>query len=92
MIAGVLGVTLALTLSGMVDASAAPKRTTRQDATSQAQAAHARASQQDEAGVPAQSGNGSNGDLRGYSERPNGMCWERQGGGGQDLSGFWKKC
>jgi hypothetical protein len=92
MLAGVLGVTLALTLSGMVDASAAPKRTSRQDATSQSQArtAHARASQ-DETGA-AQSGDNGNANLRGYSERPNGMCWERQGGGGQDLSGFWKKC
>lgn len=31
--------------------------------------------------------------LSGYSARPAGMCWERLGGGGQDISsGYWGKC
>jgi hypothetical protein len=34
-----------------------------------------------------------NGSLSGYSARPAGMCWERLGGGGQDISsGYWAKC
>src|SRR5262245_33093451 len=38
---------------------------------------------------PADNGSTS---MPGYSARPNGMCWTREGGGGQDLSGFWGPC
>ncbi len=30
--------------------------------------------------------------LPGYSARPPGMCWNREGGGGQELSGNWAPC
>src|SRR4051812_39235246 len=87
-LAGVLGIAVALSLSATAASLAASKQTKRHHAP--AHTAHARASQ-DEMGA-AQPGDNGTANLRGYSQRPNGMCWEREGGGGQDLSGFWKKC
>jgi hypothetical protein len=39
--------------------------------------------------------NPSNGDIQtvpGYYPRPPGMCWQRQGGGGQENNGYWVPC
>ena len=55
-------------------------------ATARARAPAAAPTQQSQ---PQQSTNG----MPGYSARPTGMCWERTGGGGQDLSsGYWTQC
>jgi len=91
-LAAALGVTLALALTGIVDASAAPKRGARNDSASQS--AQAKATPQEQAGSVGQArgDDTATSNLLGYSARPEGKCWERQGGGGHDLSGYWKSC
>jgi len=66
-----------------------PNNTASRPAAQPAHAAHARATPQEQ---ETYQGWNNNGALPGYAARPVGMCWTREGGGGQDLSGFWGPC
>jgi hypothetical protein len=96
-LAAILGMTVALAVSGVPQSAAAQTSDTQKGSTQHskptkheppAHSAHARAPQQ-----PQSINSGSdNSGLPGYSARPAGMCWAPGGGGGQDLSGSWGPC
>ena len=105
-LAAILGVTVALALSGIPQLAGAQtaaqtadtqngsaRHSTRMKHEPSARAAHARAAppQQQQQQQPGSNGSDANG-LPGYSARPQGMCWTPGGGGGQDLSGSWGAC
>jgi hypothetical protein len=85
-----LGVSVALTLSGIVSSSAAPQRTNEHEPP--AHSAHAKVHQQGNSTQPSNGNDAATNSLPGYSAQPQGQCWIRQGGGGHDLSGHWEAC
>jgi hypothetical protein len=97
----VVGVTVALALSGALQPAAAQssdqqngsaRQTTPRAKQSSGRTAHARAiPQQEQRQEPVDNSAATNG-LPGYSARPEGMCWTSSGGGGQDLAGSWGPC
>jgi hypothetical protein len=87
----VLGFAGALILAAMPPSFAAATRTTHHAKTSTTNNMNA-SSDKAFAQEPAANDTNDMNLLPGYSANPQGMCWFRQGGGGQDLSGYWDKC
>jgi hypothetical protein len=83
-----VGAAFALALIGNAPSFAASKHRTQHEPAAHATQARAAPHEQD----AATTGQGEVNTMPGYSARPNGMCWEREGGGGHDLSGYWHSC